>query len=76
MAPEHIKGTNFVKLLKGERIQGQGGEIVGRPTMTRAEFFQDMIDIQGEGKHIYIEGTTYEDVLQKITEDSGRGPGN
>lgn len=70
MSPEHIKGTNFIKLFQGEKISGQGGEIIGRPTMTRVEFFQDMIDIQGEGKHIYIPGQTYEDVLQKIIEDS------
>lgn len=69
MSPEHIKGTNFIRLLKDERISGQGGIIKG-PILLRVEMLSEWLDIQGQGKHVYIPGNSYEDVLQKIIEDS------
>lgn len=69
MSPEYIKGTNFIRLLKAEKISGQGG-IINGPTKLRVEILSEWLNIQGQGKHVYIPGNSYEDVLQKIIEDS------
>lgn len=72
MSPEYIKGTNIIKLLPRERICGQGGEIRATKENARLqiEFLTDMIHIKNGGKDIYISGESYQDVLQKIIEDS------
>lgn len=69
MAPEHIKGTNFIKLFQGEQLTGRGGTIKG-PTLLRVEMLSEWLDIQGQGRHVYIPGNSYEDVLRATTKES------
>lgn len=69
MSPEHTGGTNIIRLFKGEQFTGQGGTIKG-PASLQVKMLSEWLDVQGQGKHVYIPGNGYEDVLQKIIADS------
>lgn len=71
MCPEYNPKNNTVRMLKGERIEGQGGELKGQAAL-RLEYLADMIGVShsGSGTYVYVPGTSYKDVLNKIIEDS------